>query len=166
MEANNERIGLTGSTPEISFASSSSLPLFHIFICSSTWTAGIGRNNVLTNSPPRLGCSFTHLFAGRSRAHKMKNHSSPIESTYRDNLAPAILPLSASQSTGHLNRLGGRENQKYEHLDKTKDLRKGGRKRGTDEITPIVLSCRIGWNLRGQGSPQEMSPPDTPKLPR
>jgi hypothetical protein len=129
MEANNERIGLTGSTPEISFASSSSLPLFHIFICSSTWTAGIGRNNVLTNSPPRLGCSFTHLFAGRSRAHKMKNHSSPIESTYRDNLAPAILPLSASQSTGHLNRLGGRENQKYEHLDKTKDLRKGGRTR-------------------------------------
>jgi hypothetical protein len=25
---------------------------------------------------------------------------------------------------------------------------------GTDELTPILLSWRIGWNLRGQGSPK------------
>jgi hypothetical protein len=30
---------------------------------------------------------------------------------------------------------------------------------GTDELTPSVLSCMIGWNLRNQAQ-QEASPPD------
>jgi hypothetical protein len=50
--------------------------------------------------------------------------AAPLTQVPETRLLRRITPpwQSATQSTGHLNSLGGRENTKFDHLDKTKDL--------------------------------------------
>jgi hypothetical protein len=74
---------------------------------------------------------------------------------------------SATQSTVHLNSLGGRENTKFDHLDKTKDLSASP----AGKAEPRSGSCANGGSLREASLSAGKAKPsypcgDSPRIPR